>query len=85
MSPQVSAAATSDTGLQLESLAWTFAIGLGVHILFVALNAAAASLFRMGGAQVNAHTLKVRRAVIITASQKTLPGTNLNLYETPQS
>lgn len=56
------------------SLALALVAGISVHLVFLALNTAACSLLNLGGAASSSEAaLGVRRAVILTASSKTLP------------
>ncbi|GBF95580.1 sodium metabolite cotransporter, chloroplastic-like [Raphidocelis subcapitata] len=69
---QVSATVAGGAGVGGGALALALAGGVAVHLAFLALNSAACAAFRFGGPD-GAEARGLRRALILTASVKTLP------------
>lgn len=69
---QVSKAVASKVDLNFASLCLTAAYGMAVHLAYLAFNMVVPWLLRLGGPDpVEAH--RIRQAIAIAASQKTLP------------
>jgi sodium/bile acid cotransporter 7 len=69
----VSRAVAQGAPLTAPDLALAAAAALFIHCLFLIANTALVRLFKLGGPDGTAAAIGVRRAVILVASQKTLP------------
>ncbi|GLI65334.1 hypothetical protein VaNZ11_008880, partial [Volvox africanus] len=69
---QVSKALAQGVAVAPGALATAVSCSLGLHVFYLALNAAAAEVFRLGGADPRV-AAPTRRALVVVASQKTLP------------
>ncbi|GIL55681.1 hypothetical protein Vafri_11228, partial [Volvox africanus] len=69
---QVSKALAQGVVVAPGALAAAVGCSLGLHVVYLALNAAAAEVFRLGGADLRI-AAPTRRALVVVASQKTLP------------
>mmetsp|Transcript_31124 Transcript_31124/g.73990 ORF Transcript_31124/g.73990 Transcript_31124/m.73990 type:complete len:428 (-) Transcript_31124:193-1476(-) len=70
---QVSKSAAALSAIGLQTLAAVAAAGLLLHVGFLAFNAAAVRLLRIGGSGDARKATAIRRAVVLVGSQKTLP------------
>lgn len=61
-------AANPPPDLSSSAIAITAALAVGIHLVYVLFNTGAAAALRLGGSDQ-----KIRRALIITTSQKTMP------------
>ncbi|GIL76788.1 hypothetical protein Vretifemale_6259 [Volvox reticuliferus] len=69
---QVSKALAQGVVVAPGALAAAVGCSLGLHVVYLALNAAAAQVFRLGGSDPRV-AAPTRRALVVVASQKTLP------------
>jgi sodium/bile acid cotransporter 7 len=70
---QVSKAVSQRLPLEPASLLAVAAAGLGIHGLYLLGNSGACQLLQLGGPDGSREALNIRRAVVLVASQKTLP------------
>lgn len=70
---QVSKAVSQQLPLEPAALLAVAAAGLLIHCLYLLFNTAACKVLQLGGPDGSADATKIRRAVVLVASQKTLP------------
>ena len=70
---QVSKAVSQRLPLEPASLLAVAAAGLGIHGLYLLGNSAACKVLQLGGPDGSKEAVDIRRAVVLVASQKTLP------------
>lgn len=69
---QISKAVSARVAVSPLSLAAVVAAGAAIHVGYLIFNSTAAALFQLGGTEPVA-AAKIRRAVVLVTSQKTLP------------
>eukprot|EP00884_Botryococcus_braunii_P020326 jgi/Botrbrau1/6978/Bobra.0165s0014.1 len=70
---QISRAVTSNVSITLSGLLSVMAVGMIVHIVYLAANITAVHVLQLGGKTEDDEVRGVRRALVLVTSQKTLP------------